>query len=528
MKKLLSMLLVLTFMLSCGCAFADGYWDKEAEPVKLTYWCPLSSFAAVGIDNLKDNLIYKTVMETSNFTIEFIHPAIGEEKTAFNLLMMSNELPDIIEYNWTHYEGGAQKALDDDIIIPLNDVLADYAPDAYGLMTKSDDLRKQCTTDDGTFYAFIPIVNSSCIPNGMKDDRIQSGPILRKDWMEELNLTAPVTIEDWTAVLTAFKDQKGAEAPLCAIMNRDNVPDVFEFFLGAYGVGYKYYLNDDKVMYGPAQEGYRNFLRQMKMWYDTGLLDADFASNNADTRTSNILNGRSGAYVAPAGSGIQAINQMGKAADESFQLYGVDYPVIEAGQTVFFAPYTYSARSAGQAAITRSCRDVEAACKFLNFWYTDEGSLLKNFGVEELCYIVNEDGTLSYTDLINNNPDGLTQKQAKAIYMRTDNPNPGPIVKTYTGDVEADIALDMWCTHADDVLTTTYPSGASMTSDEAFELASLNANIDAYTSEMAIKFIMGTVDLEIEWDTYVSHLKTLGVERIIELKQAAADRYNNK
>ena len=522
MKKLLT--LILAFSLVLTCASAEGYWSKDDDPVTLTYWVPLSSYAAVVMDNYKDNLVYKTIMEESNFTIEFIHPSIGQETTAFNLLMMSGELPDIIEYSWGSYEGGAQKALDDGIIIPLNDLLPEFAPDAYALMTKSDDIRKQCTTDAGTFYAFFGIVNSTCIPDGMLDDRIQSGPILRKDWMDELGLESPVTIEDWHEVLTAFKEEKGAEAPLCTM----GIDDAFKAFAGAYKVGISYYMDGNDVKFGPVEDGYRDFLYLMKTWYDEGLLDPDFSSNDSSTRESNILNNHTGAYVAPAGSGIQAMNQKGKALDANFQLYGVEYPVLNEGEENCFASYNTSSRTVGQAAISRSCKDVESACRLLNYFYTDAGALLKNFGVEGLCYTIDENGCIEYTDLINNNPDGLTQKQCKAIYMRSDSANPGPIVKTYTGDKEADDALDMWCSHADAVLTTTYPSGAAFTSEEAAEAAMLTANIDSYYKEMTMKFIMGTADLDNDWDGYVEYLNTLGVEHIIELKQAAADRYNNK
>ena len=80
-----------------------------------------------------------------------------------------------------------------------------YKRQAYAMMTRTDSLYRQCTTDDGTFYAFIPIANSTSIPNGMTVDSVQSGPIIRADWLEELGLEVPQTIDDWTNVLTAFK-----------------------------------------------------------------------------------------------------------------------------------------------------------------------------------------------------------------------------------------------------------------------------------------------------------------------------------
>ena len=41
-----------------------------------------------------------------------------------------------------------------------------------------------------------------------------SGPILRKDWLDELGLEVPETIDEWENVLAQFKEKKGATAPL--------------------------------------------------------------------------------------------------------------------------------------------------------------------------------------------------------------------------------------------------------------------------------------------------------------------------
>ena len=42
-----------------------------------------------------------------------------------------------------------------------------------------------------------------------------SGPLLRKDWLEDLNLDVPETIADWEEVLIAFRDNiDTCEAPL--------------------------------------------------------------------------------------------------------------------------------------------------------------------------------------------------------------------------------------------------------------------------------------------------------------------------
>lgn len=521
--KLLCLVIALA-MLAPSAMAEGGYWTGEEDGITLTYWVGLSANAASQLNSYAESPVYKTVMEASGLNLEFIHPATGEESTAFNLMLVSGELPDIIEYNWSSYEGGPQKAIDDGVILPLNDLLETYAPDAYAMMTRTDSLYRQCTTDDGTFYAFIPIADSTSIPNGYTIDNVQTGPIVRADWLEELGLEVPQTIDDWTNVLTAFKEQKGAQAPLTF----NGIGANFLPFSGAFDASTDYYLDEGVVKYGPMEEEYRAFLQQMKDWYDAGLLDPDFASNDSATQTSNLLNGVSGAFTGYYIGGVATINQNGQALDPAFRYVGAPYPISQEGQTPRIGPYAFEARTSGQAAITTACEHPEIAARFLNYYYTQEGGLLKNFGVEGEGYYRDEEGNVYNSELLTNNPDGLTLKQAQAVYSRGDSPSPGPVIKVFDISEEANEALALWCTIADEVSETVYPAAATYTSDEAAEISMLTPNISAYREEMFVKFIMGTADLETEWDGYVEYLKTLGVERALEIRQAAVDRYNER
>ena len=45
---------------------------------------------------------------------------------------------------------------------------------------------------------------------------------------------------------------------------------------------------------------------------------------------------------------------------------------------------------------------------------------------------------------------------------------------------------------------------------------------------MTGKFTVGTADIEAEWDNYVSYVKQLEVDRILEVKQAQYDRLTSQ
>ena len=149
------------------------------------------------------------------------------------------------------------------------------------------------------------------------------------------------------------------------------------------------------MKYGPMEEEYRAFLQQMKDWYDAGLLDPDFASNDSATQTSNLLNGVSGAFTGAYIGGVASINQSGQALDPAFRYIGAPYPVTQEGQTPRMGQYAFEARTSGQAAITTACEHPEIAARFLNYYYTLYVYLflLKNFGVEGEGYTATRKAT---------------------------------------------------------------------------------------------------------------------------------------
>ncbi|MEG0767353.1 MAG: ABC transporter substrate-binding protein, partial [Clostridia bacterium] len=78
---------------------------------------------------------------------------------------------DIIEYGWNAYPGGVQKAIDDQIIIDLTDMLADNAPNYNAFFQKQPELAKQVKTDDGKVCVFAAF--------SISDYNVQSGYVIR-------------------------------------------------------------------------------------------------------------------------------------------------------------------------------------------------------------------------------------------------------------------------------------------------------------------------------------------------------------
>jgi putative aldouronate transport system substrate-binding protein len=497
--------------------------------ITLTYWVNLSPNAAVAMSSLDEHEVYTEMAKLTNIEMKFIHPA--EEKTDFNLMMASNNLPDIIEYNWMNYPGGAQAAIDDKRIISLNKLLDTVAPDAKKAMTATKEIERQTKTDNGNFFAFMPVRSTTWkapnVPNANTIDTVQQGLIIRKDWLDKLNMKTPENLKDWTNVLTAFRDKMGAKAP--ATSSGFQIP-FFLCFAGCFDTYPGYYQRNGKVVYGPIEDSYKDFLKQMHTWYKEGLLDPDFASNDTKTVISNMQNGKSGVYAAFS-SGVQTLMQNMSKIDSTYELMGVPYPDKNDGSPPQFMYYTYKVSSSGYAAISSSCKYPEYAAKYLNYFYTEEGMMLKNFGIKDKSWKIDSDGSIIMTDRINKNPQGYSPQQALGIYSRGDVQTPGYVLKVLDLKSESKSVknqietLRLWYKESSNPVDVLIPRGITQTTEEASILSQYTSNVDDFFSTSMLEFIMGIKDIDTEWDNYVKQLKTLGVEQIVKLKQDALTRY---
>ncbi|MDF2937548.1 MAG: hypothetical protein K0Q90_2921, partial [Paenibacillaceae bacterium] len=448
-----------------------GSKAPSAQPVQLTYWAGLPADAARSIKNYGEALVYQEMEKRTGVKISFQHPATGSEKEQFNLMIASGKLPDVIESNFVNYPGGPEKAIADKVLIPLNDIIDKHAPNLKAYLDKNPGTRKDISTDSGLIYAFPGI--------GVGNTNVSSGLVLRKDWLTELNLAVPETMEEWTQVLRQFKEKKGVKTPLTMVMSDFSA----DRFTGAYGISDAFFQESGKVKFGPYEAAFKDYLAQMNAWYKEGLLDPDFATQDAKSKDAKITNGITGAYAGFIGGGMGKYLPAAKTANPAYDLVGAQHPVLKKGDqpNIFLAAYSY--RGEGSAGITPANKSPEATAKWLDYFYSEEGNMLKSFGVEGVTYtLVN--GQPKYTDLIMKNPDKLSVGEAMSKYIRVSQPAPGFVgddryFQQYFNYEQQKQASAVYNKYYENVTKSRMPQ-VSQTPDEAQELASIMAEVDTY------------------------------------------------
>lgn len=385
----LAAILTANVLTGCGTKTADG--NKESGTLnstqqkdeafqypikgnpKLTYY---TRSAPQGFQNYSQMPWYKVEAEKTGVTVEYIHPVVGQEKEQFNLMIASGDMPDIVRYDWKAFSGGPEKAISDGTIISLNEAIDNYAPNLKKVLQTYSEVDKSIKTDSNKYYTF-PMVRTS------ESLVVYAGLIIRKDWLEDLGLEVPETLDEWYAALKAFKEKKGADAPLT--YNSKGVPN-YSSIAGAFGISSSFYLENGKVKYGPYEPSYKNYLALMAKWYKEGLIDPDIATVDKTLMHSKILNGKSGAIIGLAGGDLGTLLKNTAKKDEKFDLAGAPYPVLKKGDKPQFGQRDGMVVYGESVAISKNCKNIEAAVRFLDWYYTEEGMLLQNFGIEGQSY----------------------------------------------------------------------------------------------------------------------------------------------
>lgn len=146
-------------------------------------------------------------------------------------------------------------------------------------------------------------------------------------------------------------------------------------------------------------------------------------------------------------------------------------------------------------------------------------------GVEGETYEVTEDGEYKYMDHITNSEDGLTMEQELVKYLTWPGGGaPGLFKQEYfKGAESSEQELESASILEPYMIEEAWP-GFSYTPDEIRDLDSFGADIEKYTLEMTDKFIAGETSFD-EWDNFVETIENMGLERYLEIQQAAYERY---
>lgn len=492
----------------------------------LTWWKPMENNWATFLTNFGETGHSRALIEATGIDIEWIHPPLGQHNENFSLMVVSGDFPDIIQWNWnTNFPGGPGAAISDRVILELNDAIAQWAPNYQALLARYPGLYQQVVTDEGQHFTF-PFLRIDDIL------KVTTGPVVRADWLEELGLEPPETIDEWEYMLTRFRDDMGATTGWTGQAGQGDPNGLLNMFLPAFGIRTGFFNQGGQIEYGFTDPAFRDFLELMARWYADGLIDPNIFSTSRAEMDAAILTGTSGAVIGPGGGAVGPWLHAAWSNDPgtSFDLVPTRFPSFERGVYVSHGPgsWDFALGSHGHAAISAASSNVEVATRLLDFAFSEEGYLLYNYGVYGHTWTwVN--GVPTYTDHILNHPEGRSFAQALSYYARAAMNGPFRqsglyLYQFYELDQQKE-ALVQWGRLNDSTATMLPP--VSFTIEESNRVAARMADIDTFRREGISRFITGTDPINDDtWNHFVNTLNNFGVPELIEIHQAAMDRFN--
>jgi len=511
-KKVFSLVLVavlLVGLVACQNGTKEG---NENDGTKLTWWTTLFPHVAQTATNFGDVELYKELEKRTGVDLEFIHPPTGQESEAFNIMLASGEYPDLMTWNFTTYKGGAQKAIDDGVIINLDEHLP-KAKNYSKLLEENPEWNKEVVTDNGSHYTFALFYG---------DDTLTCwfGPQVRKDLLDKAGLELPETIQEWDTMLRKFKEM-GVPYPLTLTgTNFDST------FTGGFGIGENFYQENGIAKHGVLEPAYKDYLKQMNTWYKDGLLDPDFFAQDGKTFEAKITTGKVGAYIGAVGGALGKYLPVLKSVDASYDISGAKFITDKKGELPRFGVKTWNHYPQTSVSVSAQCKNIDAAIRLLDYGYSDEGHMLYNFGIEGVSYNMEGDYP-KYTDEILKNPDGLSVQHAMGKYLGA--VYGGPFVQDkryfeqYSSMDQQQEAVKLW---ADQKAGTRMPP-ISFNVEESEIIAEKTATVESFLSESLLKIITGKTPIE-EFDGIVAQARKMGLDEMVNAYQQALDRYNNR
>jgi putative aldouronate transport system substrate-binding protein len=481
--------------------------------VQLTYWYSYPPFVPNFLDDVSDKEIFRAIDDAVGVDIKVVGYSLINASEQFQLMIASSDYTDIIYGFGSNYTGSVEGAVEDEIIIDLSDKLEEYAPDYANYLLSNEEVNLAAHTDAGYVTSFCGIND---------DDRsVNGGLIIRSDYLDAVGMEMPTTYSELEEVLRAFKNELGVESPYWS-----NPSGYIVEMTAGYDMSPEFYVQDGVVKYGFYEDAYYDYLSMMNSWYEEGLLYQDFAAQSSMQQfpESDLVNNNK------VGVWFNSLNEMTAydnttSTDPNFSITGLPVPSLEKDATTHFETITAKVDTTGGNFISTNCKDVELAMAWCNYWYTDEGTLLANYGIQGETWDYDENGEPQFTDLVVGNPD-LAFDVAISVYCEFNGGGYYVLnAKTDTNYNEVQLtARENWTQNSDTAYN--YPSYASLNAEESAIYSGYIGDVTTYVEEMTLKFITGNTELnEQTFAEYQQTLKDFGVEDCIEVYQAAYDRY---
>lgn len=544
-KRLLSVFIILAMgsMLLAGCSAkknenkqttktADDNWQTYQEKTGTDKEVTIDWWLVGGHEEYykyywSEMKGLKQIQDICGVKINF---EVAQNYDVYLPMMTSQSYPDVITgYNLEKYRGRMAAMYTDGVSVSLNDYMDEYMPNFSEIVKKYPKIGQDLRLDKGE-YTFV----SSLYDTDNEEDRMAAssrGILIRQDWLDEVGMDIPETMEDWFEVLMAFKkyDPNGNglqdEEPVCMASSG------WKYFLPAYGIDDDPSVTPDgKVVYGFMTEEYKAFLTEMKKWYDEGLIYNMFEDVSIETLKERVTGNYSGAWKGMANelseggnSTLEILRELAPNAEFS----ACPWPKTADGKHWCFSDISSFARDTTVITKTAVKDGVDkAAAYIIDYMLSESGSTYLNWGIEGESYeVVNGKKQLldGMDEMVDFHGTQIEKSKTYADPVTVMLPQFGQLASYILSNMDDNYykACETW-SQGDTSYKMLAPCQLSV--EQANRADEATNNMKNYVTKMRARFIQGKVPLT-DYDAYVAQVKILGGEEYVKIWQEAYDAY---
>ena len=495
MKRILGFVLVLVLLAGCAGTLAEGL--KAPDFI-------LEGFD--GEDSLRDwesNVFFQRMEERTGVSFQFRefnkYSKWQERKTA---ILGGDDLPDVL-FKAELEAGEIRDMYAAGVLIDLKPYLEKYAPDLWKIFQENPDILDAVSMEDGAIPA-LPNIND-----------LQNNDVMwiNSTWLKRVGMDMPETAEELTEVLRAFRDEdpnangKKDEIPLTFI-------SMWELrFLGhAFGIvdnDYYVTLKDGKVTSSLTSDENRAFLTWLhELWTEklidhNGFTTADGLRQITDDNTS-----------IPYGV-IMSSSPLTVVPTSSMGAYRILLPLKYNSERVYRDLAGRVVR--GAFAITSRCKEPEKLISWVNYLYTDEGSMMAQYGLEGKEYGFREDGLWEWNEDESTVAQYVLTMQTIGGGAAVPGRTPVEFQEKYVNEATRTEVKDLL--EFRNYTKLPYPQILLGKTDEQV-MASIQKDLSSYAEATMARFVTGDIPLDDEqWKIFCETVEQKGLSRAIAIWQ---------
>lgn len=542
-KKAIALSLAMATMFSSSAlaytVSEPGQLPVVDEVVEYTICAPDTTYVC----DLNENTLTPWIQEKTNVKINFEEIPDTEWDTKVNLLIASDELPDAFIYG----SFSAAELADygsQGVFLALNDIIEEHGHYVKQVFDQQEALPGAYTALDGNIYT-LPDINECyhCF--------YSMRAWINQQWLTNLGLEYPNTVDEFVNVLRAFKEQdaNGNGDPNDEIPFSGNATSwnstIYPFLLNSflhYDTSNLSVKEDGTVIFTPIQPEFKEGLQWIASLIDEGLIEKEALTQTEEqlkTKGSNLDIALLGGFTSATWwSGVGSDNGEGSRCREYSGLSPLEGP-----NGVRISPWAGTGFNMGNSVITTACEDPVPLFKMLDYMLSDEATLRSQIGELGVDYNEPTEGAPGingkpalYAKIPTSNTTGGTTGDEADTAM----PNVFPSNRTsdFRLGEQADYSdpetqwqqeprlynesATYFAPYADEHMM--YPSAVNLTAEESEKINFMKTQINDYVKENIVLFLAGEKSFDTDWDSFIAEFDNLNLNEYMGLRQMAYTR----